>query len=167
MKKMKMSMIAAALVLSTITVNPAHALIGAVIFDAPMVLAGLALSLFPLTCSLTHCGPTASNPVAQAALGGAGIALLGDDGARELLFSPISADDAQKLDISSQQMSAYNSELDELNLASRAVDADLSKNPSPTAQDSQAAWAQYASQISPDALAAAQKVAVGAEKASE
>jgi hypothetical protein len=87
-----------------------------------------------------------------------GLIFMDDEKGQTVVFKPVTPSESQSIGLSSQEMSAYNSNIDELNDIHEQVVSDLSQIKSPTAQDSQNAWQKYEGALSPEAISAAQKV---------
>lgn len=92
----------------------------------------------------------------------AGIVLLDGKNSQDIAFSPISSDEAKSIGLTDAELSAYNNELDKINLVRENVESQVSGNSNESVQDASKLWDKYRSDLSPEAFSAAQKVAKAA-----
>jgi hypothetical protein len=146
-------------VVGLLTLNPIGALLG-----LGIGVAGSAVG----TEGIARYGTFHPDGAAEIAVGMAaafvGFVMLDGSNSQDIAFSKLTPAQAQPLGITSNELSAYNNELDTINLIRENVETQV---PSTSPQDVQKAaslWQQYSSDLSPDAYSAAQKVAQAASK---
>jgi hypothetical protein len=134
---------------------PSNAMFGIACFPVGGAPQGVLLAIAGIGLMIdgaTHVRPDA---VAEELVG-----LIALDGAQgqTFVFKPVLASEAQSLNLTQDELTAYNSQLDEINDVRESVIADLSAMKNPTVADSQAAWKNYDSALSPEAVSAIEKI---------
>lgn len=80
------------------------------------------------------------------------------DGEQQVEFRELSKAEAAKLEVSSAELSVYNSEVDQANMLVADVKAELSKIAKPSAEDSASAWSKVKDLVSPATFSVMQKI---------
>ena len=172
MKNIKKTL-ALALILTTASMatvqNNANALVGLLIANAPLAIAGavVAAGAGGIELCAYECGNESESDrqldgvfalIMTAPAGAVGLLLLDGDAAQTVVYKAIDANEAQKLSLSSDQVDSYNSHLSEINLVLQSVESDLAQVKSPTVADSRAAWGKYSSALPTPAMEAVVKI---------
>ena len=89
-----------------------------------------------------------------------GLVVLDSKDQQGVTFGPLDEKTAQTLNVSPNELSAYNSELDEVNAIRDEVTARLLESKNPTVQESQAAWAEFKDSISPESFSVVEKISL-------
>jgi hypothetical protein len=128
------------------------------------VAAGLGVVIY--ACALDHGASPIEYFFGCALIGGFGLGLSAvglvilPDRA-ELAFGQLSDSGAVRLGLSEREITAYRSELDEINAIRQEVVVRLSRMETPSVEDGRALWLEYRDSLSPDAFAALEKVSSG------
>jgi hypothetical protein len=93
-----------------------------------------------------------------------GMVMLNAKDSQDIAFSKLSPAQAQAIGLSSAELSAYNNELDTINLIRENVETQVSSTSPQDIQKAASMWQQYQTDLSPEAYSAAQKVAQAAAK---
>ena len=88
----------------------------------------------------------------------AALGLIVLEGEQSMNFAPLDAQAAKTLGVTSSELSAYNTELDQLNALAEYVDMEVIKDGEPTANKAAAIWNDVKDAVSPQAFSALVKV---------
>ena len=89
-----------------------------------------------------------------------GLVVLDSKDQQGAVFGTLDDKTAQAMNISSNELAAYNSELDEVNAIRDEVTARLLESKNPTVQESQAAWSELKGSISPESFSVVEKISL-------
>ena len=89
-----------------------------------------------------------------------GLVILDSSDQQGVGFAAIDAKTAENYGVSSVEMQAYNSELDEVNAVRDEVTAKLLQSKNPTMEQSQATWSELKVSISPEAFSVVEKISL-------
>lgn len=174
-KKLKSKILVSALLLAlssgAIFTPDAHAIVGLILGNAPVALAGVALlggglgftaymdnggSLPPGTTDDEEFNIIMGVLVADIA----GVTMLNGKDSQSLNFSAVDQASGKRLGMTDAELAAYNNELDTINLILQEVEVQAPKN----AADAKSIWLQHQNELSPGAFSGMSKVAAGAFK---
>jgi len=161
MKIMKQALttILVILLLAALPIQRAQAIVGIILGNPVIMLAGLVPAGIGVAYDISSPHPDAK--LETLAFLTALVFLNGQNG-RDVAFSPIqSASEAHKLGLSDSELTAYNRELDTLNLIREQVESQLT-SAGGDRESARAVWTKYQNLLSPEAYSAAQKIATRA-----
>ena len=88
---------------------------------------------------------------------GIGLIIL-EDNSKSMNFAELDQVKASKLDLSAEQVLAYNNELDEINAIKQSIEAEVVKMENPSIEKAHALWQDMRTNISPEAYVALEKI---------
>lgn len=159
MKTLKTLLVVFSLICVTLHSKPSQAGIGLVAGSAVAVSSGLTMAAIGGAGTLVML-PAATqggglNPVAILALipmALLGIGLLILEGEQQFEFAPLEAQHARKLGVTSEEMRAFNNEIDQINALASYVDSEISRDGKPTKERAAEVWTEIRGEISPEAF---------------
>lgn len=154
----------------------ANALVGLVIANAPLAIAGAAATAgaagfeaYAFYSGQSEGYDDGQLSAAFAALmtvplGLFGLVLLDGAIGQTIQYKAVNAQEAQKLGLTSEEVASYNSHLEEVNLVLQSVESDLGEIKNPTTKDSAAVWSKYSGALPQATMSATAKISAAAFK---
>lgn len=152
MNKLRVSCAVLLTVLSLTHSKPSQAVVGT---GGGAAIAGLALMgggyLYTRKCNDLGCLPLGTVMML------AGLIIL--DGEQQVEFKSLNQEEAGRVGVTADELSSYNSELDQVNIVLAQVSAELSEIEKPDAKSAISFWNNYSDLIDPLTFAAIKKIA--------
>lgn len=157
MKTLKNMFVALMICTTLLSAKPSQAAIG-VIFSPVLVTAGLVLAGGGVVATLT----TSSNQggLAQFLIGlyivAIGLVVL--EGEQEMLYAPLSPEQGKIIGLTKVELNSYNAEIDQINILTAHVDAEVATIKDATEADAANIWTSVKDTLAPETFSALVKV---------
>lgn len=163
MKKLLKSAVLSLALVATFSITlPAQATVSLLTLNGPLAVQGLAVFLPSLfTGSIIEEGGIPEGyrkPLYIISTIGFFVGAIILDKNQSMSFAEVSFADAERLNLSKEEVASFNSEIDQANALLEEAEAELSKLSNPSLKDSRMIWASLKDTVSPETFSAMQKI---------